>query len=644
MPPPTFKPPETEMPLSNVKISTKLIATSALSMTLVIAMLVNQQISSNAILASNDVVKRELIILDGVSSADLAFARIEGAVNPLLDHGANPQQVTAALAEVKKHADIGWAALETPISIAAKPQVLSDIRTSLRSYEKTLQDAAASGQDLATVAPRLNAIDKDIHKAIDQSLLNARGFSDKAKQNLFDTISAANVTALSIGALILLIMTLSALFLARTVSRPIRRLTGLMNRLAGGDLDVAVEGADRRDEIGEMARAVQVFRDNGVKGRELEQVAQATRSQSEAERARVAEIDQQRAAEMSQATNGLGQGLQRLSEGDLAFRLTESFAPDFERLRTDFNGAVENLRRTMGSVINTAGAIDGGAQELSQAATDLAKRTEQQAAALEETAAALDQITSNVQNSSKRTEDARGMAKEANDAARKSGEVVANAVDAMQRIEVASSQISNIIGVIDEIAFQTNLLALNAGVEAARAGEAGKGFAVVAQEVRELAQRSAQAAKEIKELIRNSEQEVGNGVDLVKATGSALKVINEHVLAINGELDAIATSSREQATGLSEVNTAVNQMDQTTQQNAAMVEQATAASNALANEAERLRQMMTQFDLGQPSARPAAARPASAAKGAAPVASPARRLVQAVAGGMRASANDWQEF
>ncbi|OQP86503.1 hypothetical protein BTR14_10870 [Rhizobium rhizosphaerae] len=632
------------MPLSNVKISTKLIATSALSMTLVIAMLVNQQISSNAILASNDVVKRELIILDGVSSADLAFARIEGAVNPLLDHGANPQQVTAALAEVKKHADIGWAALETPIAIAAKPQVLSDIRTSLRSYEKTLQDAAASGQDLAAVAPRLNAIDKDIHKAIDQSLLNARGFSDKAKQNLFDTISAANVTALSIGALILLIMTLSALFLARTVSRPIRRLTGLMNRLAGGDLDVAVEGADRRDEIGEMARAVQVFRDNGVKGRELEQVAQATRSQSEAERARVAEIDRQRAAEMSQATNGLGQGLQRLSEGDLAFRLTESFAPDFERLRTDFNGAVENLRRTMGSVINTAGAIDGGAQELSQAATDLAKRTEQQAAALEETAAALDQITSNVQNSSKRTEDARGMAKEANDAARKSGEVVANAVDAMQRIEVASSQISNIIGVIDEIAFQTNLLALNAGVEAARAGEAGKGFAVVAQEVRELAQRSAQAAKEIKELIRNSEQEVGNGVDLVKATGSALKVINEHVLAINGELDAIATSSREQATGLSEVNTAVNQMDQTTQQNAAMVEQATAASNALANEAERLRQMMTQFDLGQPSARPAAARPASAAKGAAPVASPARRLVQAVAGGMRASANDWQEF
>ncbi|MCF6371387.1 methyl-accepting chemotaxis protein, partial [Rhizobium halophilum] len=220
--------------------------------------------------------------------------------------------------------------------------------------------------------------------------------------------------------------------------------------------------------------------------------------------------------------------------------------------------------------------IDSGSREISQSAEDLSKRTEQQAASLEETAAALDQITTNVANSSKRAEEARTVAIQANENARQSGTVVANAVDAMGKIEQSSNQISSIIGVIDDIAFQTNLLALNAGVEAARAGEAGKGFAVVAQEVRELAQRSATAAKEIKDLIRNSSVEVANGVQLVSQTGEALKTIETYIVTINQHMDAIATSSREQSVGLSEVNTAVNQMDQVTQQNAAMVEEANA--------------------------------------------------------------------
>jgi len=369
------------------------------------------------------------------------------------------------------------------------------------------------------------------------------------------------------------------------------------------------------------------------------------RPESAAERMRVAEIDRKRAQEMAQATSGLAEGLKHLSSGNLTFRLNQPFASDFETLRSDFNAAVGQLAASMRSVATATGSIDSGAREISQSAEDLSKRTEQQAASLEETAAALDQITTNVANSSKRTEEARHMAIEANKSARRSGEVVSEAVTAMQRIEESSSQISNIIGVIDEIAFQTNLLALNAGVEAARAGEAGKGFAVVAQEVRELAQRSAQAAKEIKGLIRNSVDEVSSGVKLVQDTGQALKVIEEQVITINAQLDAIATSSKEQSVGLAEVNTAVNQMDQVTQQNAAMFEESTAASASLASEVRRLREIISGFQVGDEytTGSVAVARPDHK-----PVASPARRMLAKVAGavglGGGAVAENWSEF
>ncbi len=220
-------------------------------------------------------------------------------------------------------------------------------------------------------------------------------------------------------------------------------------------------------------------------------------------------------------------------------------------------------------MLKTAHSIDSGTREIASGAQDLSKRTEQQAASLEETAAALDEITANVTTASKRTDEARNVAHEANVSAERSASVVSEAEQAMRRIEDSSEQISNIISVIDEIAFQTNLLALNAGVEAARAGEAGKGFAVVAQEVRELAQRAATAAKEIKGLIEKSSAEVGTGVRLVLETGQSLKSISDHVSRINQLMEAIATSAREQSTGLGEINTAVNQMDQSTQQNAA---------------------------------------------------------------------------
>ncbi|MBB4006485.1 methyl-accepting chemotaxis protein [Allorhizobium taibaishanense] len=298
-----------------------------------------------------------------------------------------------------------------------------------------------------------------------------------------------------------------------------------------------------------------------------------------------------------QTVSALGDSLKRLCSGDFAFQLTEPFAADFEFLRHDLNRSVSQLGDTFKLIAASTRVMSDGSREISQGVNDLSRRTETQAASLEETAAALDEVTANVNSSAQRAQDARTVAAKAKANAEASANVVAQAVEAMSRIEDSSSKISNIIGVIDEIAFQTNLLALNAGVEAARAGEAGRGFAVVAQEVRELAQRSAKAAKEIKDLIQNSTTEVASGVKLVSDTGTALTDISDLILQVNDHIVAISTAAREQATGLGEVNSAVNSMDQTTQQNAAMVEQSSAAASTLASESNKLVEMIGQFKL-----------------------------------------------
>lgn len=344
------------------------------------------------------------------------------------------------------------------------------------------------------------------------------------------------------------------------------------------------------------------------------------------------------------AITALGTGLRSLADGELSQHLDKPFVPSMEKVRHDFNEVIEKMRATMQTVANNASTIAAGSAEIRGAADQLSQRTEQQAASLEQTAAALEEITTTVTDSSRRADEAGKLVTKTKQSAELSSAIVHKAIGAMDEISRSSGEITSIIGVIDDIAFQTNLLALNAGVEAARAGEAGKGFAVVAQEVRELAQRSAGAAKEIKNLINTSRQQVSNGVDLVGQTGDALRDIAGQVGQIHVNVAAIVEAAREQATGLAEINQAVNLMDQATQKNAAMVEETTAASHGLAREADILRELLTQFRLGRGS--PSAATISLVSASTTAVASPARKLLAAAQQGMtiHAVGGKWSEF
>ncbi len=385
------------------------------------------------------------------------------------------------------------------------------------------------------------------------------------------------------------------LLFARSLAGSISRLTSVMGRLAAGELDVEIPNQKRADETGAMARAVQVFKDAAIEKQRLEALALERQQAGIAERAAVEAERMAAAAQQEAVVSGVAGGLSRLAGGDLTVQLAQKFAPEYERLRSDFNNAVEQLRSALSFIIANSGVIGTGTNEIAQAADDLSHRTERQAASLEETAAALDEITATVKRTAEGSAQAQTIVSSARADAERSGGIVAQAIEAMSGIETSSRQIGQIIGVIDDIAFQTNLLALNAGVEAARAGDAGRGFAVVASEVRALAQRSAEAAREIKALIVASEMQVKSGVALVGEAGTALTRITQQVAEINTVVSEIAWSAQEQAVGLAQVNTAINQMDLVTQRNAAMVEQSTAAVHSVKQETEELNRLTARF-------------------------------------------------
>jgi methyl-accepting chemotaxis protein len=432
---------------------------------------------------------------------------------------------------------------------------------------------------------------------------------------------------------------------------PLQEMVRIMGQMAAGDVNVSVPCVERGDEVGAIARAVEVFKKSGIARQKLE--AEAGQFQNALDR-KLQEMEAAFAAtgrDQNQVVESIAIALGQLADGDLTVRMTEEVSAAYAILKQDFNAAMSTLQETMQSIAVNTQAVREGAEEITHASDDLSRRTEQQAASLEETAAALDEITTTVGRTAEGAKEARNVANTAKTDAERSGSVVTETVGAMNAIENSSGQITNIIGVIDEIAFQTNLLALNAGIEAARAGDAGRGFAVVATEVRARAQRSAEAAKEIKHLISASSLQVVSGVKLVGETGESLSRIVEHVNRLSQLVSNIAGSAQEQATGLAEINMAVNQMDQVTQQNAAMVEETTAASHSLAGEASELAELVGRFQTGQavsgtgtpraPARRSAAGRPDPAARRRPKIVPLVRRTPPAAPPPGRAN---WSEF
>jgi methyl-accepting chemotaxis protein len=550
------------------------------------------------------------------------------------------------------------------------------LKAAVTDFRKTVEGVVAiqhQAHDLYAnqIAPQIKAMQATVETLRSQLQSN---FND-TRSTVESSISSTILYQEMIGGLVLLMAALIAFLTARSVSNPITALTKGMRELAEGNFGVVLPGLKRKDEVGNIARAVEAFKVKAAENAQREAAAKAEQDrQAEAERQAAMEkmADEFQAAvggivqaavagdfskrveldgktglvlnigtainslcgNVAKALNDLIDMLGALAEGNLSQRITTEYQGDFAELKNNANTAAERIGTIVAQIKEAAREVSDASAEISSSTTDLSQRTEEQAASLEETSASMEEIAATVKKNAENAQQANQSTAKARDVAGRSGEVVAKAVAAMAQIEASSGKISDIIGVIDEIARQTNLLALNAAVEAARAGDAGRGFAVVASEVRTLAQRSSQAAKDIKDLITNSNGQVQAGVDLVNKAGEALGEIVESIKEVADLVSDIAGASIEQSTGVEEVNRALNQMDTVTQQNSALVEENAATAKTLEHQAKNMDERVSFFRLDAAAAhaagthaeeaakpapaRPAAKRPAAAATRGAP--------------------------
>ncbi len=524
--------------------------------------------------------------------------------------------------------------LRNPDGSRATGSKLTDpeiVQTVLKDGKRFTGQAIVLGRNLLTIYEPVKAADGAVLGILFIGIPVTE--LDAARTSL---LQHAILAGLAVAVLFLVAYT----WLLRRTLQPLNALATATKRVAGGDLETDIPSMHRRDQIGRLAQALGGFKSAAQEKRQLEADAAALSRLAEDTRLQAEAIRNEEAAAQSAVVTAVANGLEHLARGDLTFHFEQPFAAKYEALRTNFNAATSALGQMIRGIAENTDALRVGTGEIAAAADDLSRRTEQQAASLEQTAAALDEITATVRRTAEGAQTAREVVSTAKADAAHSGQVVSDAVAAMSAIEQSARQITQIIGVIDEISFQTNLLALNAGVEAARAGDAGRGFAVVATEVRALAQRSAGSAREIKALISTSTGQVGRGVQLVGETGRSLERIVKQVEQIDGVVKQIAASAIEQAAGLAEVNTAINQMDQVTQQNAAMVEQSTAASHGLAHDTAELERLTARFRIGQ--SEPAA--PTPDRRPAPVVTRPVRRPARSGALAAVRTAEAWEEL
>jgi methyl-accepting chemotaxis protein len=523
----------------------------------------------------------------------------------------NPAQLasyTAALASLHqqytaRHDYWSHAVLPGPLQAEIATTDDADVQQFWQQLEGQVLPAIAAGNQaqIRQSMAQLGQIFQAHRQVVQDIVAKANDFADATQDSAAGQVRLYTGLLLGGAFAVAVCIFLGLRLMRRFVLSPINQISSYMTQLATGEFSADIPCRNAKNEIGAMVQALAVFRAAILSERASEASLAGARAAAEAQERAHETKRQEAAASQKFVVDSLATGLVAFANGDLTCHIETWFSAEYKTLRMDFNHAVTTMQETMRRIMGTTGTVESSAREIMQASNDLSRRTEQQAARLEETAASLDQITDTIRRTAVTAASAAELAAAARQGAMTSGHVVHETVAAMNGIETSSRQIGNIIGVIDEIAFQTNLLALNAGVEAARAGDAGRGFAVVATEVRALAQRSADAAKEIKAIISASGSQVETGVRLVGETGQALTRINEQVDTLTGLVRDIADAAREQSLGLGQVNNSVTEMDKVTQQNAAMVEQTSAASRSLAAEATGLARLVGTFRIGEPA-------------------------------------------